>query len=193
MPPAFVFSSTDAVFGVPPSLPIAELCPRTPITPYGRSQLALEWMLEDLSRRHRFPAVILRCFNAADADSQNGCGECHHPETHLIPLAIQAALDQTPLLIHGDDFATADGSAIRDYIHVRVHASAHISALDYLIAGGCSTDFNLGTGCGHSVREVVHCVERICQRPVSIQRGPRRLGDPPALVADPAKARLLLL
>jgi UDP-glucose-4-epimerase GalE len=191
-PPAFLLSSTCAVFGVPPSLPIAELCPRTPISPYGRSKLALEWMLEDLSRRYRFPAVILRCFNAAGADPQNGCGECHHPETHLIPLAIQAALDGTLLLIHGDDFDTADGSAIRDFIHVRDLASAHISALDYLIAGGSSTDFNLGTGSGHSVRQVIHCVERVCRRPVSVQSGPRRLGDPPALVADPAKARLLL-
>lgn len=191
-PPAFVFSSTCAVFGVPPSLTIAELCPRTPISPYGRSKLALEWMLEDLSRRYRFPAVILRYFNAAGADPQNGCGECHQPETHLIPLAIQAALAGTPLLIHGDDFDTADGSSIRDYIHVRDLASAHISALDYLNAGGSSTDFNLGTGCGFSVLQILGCVERICQRPVSVQIGPRRLGDPPALVADATKARSLL-
>jgi UDP-glucose 4-epimerase len=117
-PPAFVFSSTCAVFGVPPSLPIAELTPRTPINPYGRSKLALEWILEDLSQRYRFPAVILRYFNAAGADPQNGSGECHHPETHLIPLAIQAALD-------------------------------------YLIAGSASTDFNLGSGFGYSVPDAL--------------------------------------
>jgi UDP-arabinose 4-epimerase len=191
-PPAVVFSSTCAVFGVPPRLPIGEHSPRTPINPYGRSKLALEWMLEDLSRRHRFPAVILRYFNAAGADPQNGCGECHSPETHLIPLAIQAALDGTPFVIHGDDFDTPDGSAIRDFIHVRDLASAHLAALDYLIAGGATTDFNLGTGSGYSVHQVLDCVERICQRPVSVQIGPRRLGDPPALVADASKARTLL-
>ena len=191
-PPAVVFSSTCAVFGVPPSLPIGELSPRTPINPYGRSKLALEWMLEDLSRQHHFPAVILRYFNAAGADHQNGSGECHSPETHLIPLAIQAALEGTPLCIYGDDFETPDGTAIRDFIHVRDLASAHVSALDYLIAGGSSTDLNLGTGCGYSVREVLACVQRVCMNPVPVQIGPRRLGDPPALVADAGKAGKLL-
>lgn len=117
-PAAAVLSSTCAVFGVPPSLPIAELTPRTPINPYGRSKLALEWMLEDQAQRYRFPAVILRYVNAAGADPQNGSGACHHPETHLIPLAIETALDN-------------------------------------LIAGGTSTDFNLGTGFGYSVRDAL--------------------------------------
>jgi len=191
-PPAVVFSSSCAVFGVPPVLPIRELSPRVPINPYGRSKLALEWMLEDLARQHRFTSVTLRYFNAAGADHQNGCGECHAPETHLIPLAIQAAIDGVPLSIHGDDFETPDGTAIRDFIHVRDLASAHIAALDYLIAGGFSTDFNLGTGRGHSVLEVVHCVERLSQRPVPIRKGPRRLGDPPALICDASKARQIL-
>lgn len=191
-PPAVVFSSTCAVFGVPQNLPIQESSARTPINPYGRSKLALEWMLEDLSRQHRFPAVILRYFNAAGSDYQNGSGECHTPETHLIPLAIQAAIEGTPLSIYGDDFDTPDGTAIRDYIHVRDLASAHVSALDYLIAGGSSTDLNLGSGQGHSVREVLSCVERVCQNSIAVQIRPRRLGDPPALVCDASKAQHLL-
>jgi UDP-glucose-4-epimerase GalE len=191
-PPAVVFSSTCAVFGVPQRLPIGEQCLRAPISPYGRSKLALEWIIEDLSRRYRFPAAILRYFNAAGADPQNGCGECHVPETHLIPLAIQAALNGTLFVIHGDDYQTPDGSAIRDFIHVRDLASAHIAALDYLIAGGSTTDFNLGTGSGYSVHQVLDCVERICQRPVPVKIGKRRPGDPPVLVADSSKARALL-
>lgn len=191
-PPAFVFSSTCAVFGAPSDLPIRELTPRHPINPYGRSKLALEWMLEDLARQHRFPAVILRYFNAAGADPQNGCGECHSPETHLIPLAIQAAMDGGSLSIYGDDFDTPDGTAIRDFIHVRDLASAHIAALDYLMAGGANTDFNLGTGRGHSVREVVASVECMSRSTVPVQIKPRRLGDPPALVCDPTKARQVL-
>jgi UDP-glucose-4-epimerase GalE len=191
-PPAVVFSSTCAVYGVPNQLPIREITPRVPINPYGRSKLALEWMLEDLSRQYRFGAVMLRYFNAAGADHQNGCGECHSPETHLIPLAIQSAMTGRPLWIHGDDFDTSDGSAIRDFIHVRDLASAHLAALDYLIAGGATTDFNLGTGSGHSVRQVIRCVERLGHHPVPIRVGPRRLGDPPALVSDSTKARQLL-
>jgi UDP-glucose-4-epimerase GalE len=191
-PPAVVFSSTCAVFGIPPTLPIQELTPRVPINPYGRSKLALEWMLEDLSRQHRFPAVILRYFNAAGADPQNGCGECHSPETHLLPLAIQAGIDGTPFRVNGDDFDTPDGTAIRDLIHVRDLASAHIAALDYLLAGGPTTDFNLGKGEGHSVREVVTCVERVGHCRIALDIGPRRQGDPPALVCDASKARHLL-
>lgn len=191
-PPAMVLSSTCAVFGIPAKLPIQESSPRTPINPYGRSKLALEWMLEDLSRQHRFPTVILRYFNAAGADYQNGTGECHSPETHLIPLAIQAVLKGTHLCIYGDDFDTPDGTAIRDYIHVKDLASAHVSALEYLIAGGASTDLNLGTGTGYSVREVLDCVEHVCQRTVPVEITPRRLGDPPALVANAAKAGQLL-
>jgi len=191
-PPAVVFSSTCAVFGAPSELPIQELTPRHPINPYGRSKLALEWILEDLARQYRFPAVILRYFNAAGADPQNGCGECHSPETHLLPLAIQAAIDGPPLSIYGDDFDTPDGTAIRDFIHVRDLASAHIAALDYLMAGGANTDFNLGTGRGHSVRELVANVECMSHRLVPIQIGARRLGDPAALVCDSSKARLVL-
>ena len=153
------------------------------------SSLALEWMLKDLSIQHQFGAVILRYFNAAGADPAHGCGECHQPETHLIPLAIQAARSGESFWIHGDDFDTPDGTAIRDFIHVRDLASAHVAALTYLLAGGATTDFNLGTGVGHSVREVVRCVERLDHRPVPVRVGARRLGDPPALVCDATKAR----
>lgn len=191
-PPAIVQSSTCAVFGVTDSLPIRETTDRRPINPYGRSKLALEWMLQDMARQHHFGAVILRYFNAAGADPQSGCGECHHPETHLIPLAIQAAHCGAPFWIHGNDYDTPDGTAIRDFIHVLDLAAAHIAALDYLIAGGSSTDINLGSGVGHSVLEVVQCVERLGHRPVPVHIGSRRLGDPPALVCDSAKARELL-
>lgn len=188
-PPAVVFSSTCSVFGVVDHLPIQEATPKHPINPYGRSKLALEWMLTDLSCQYQFGAVILRYFNAAGADPLNGCGECHKPETHLIPLAIEAARSGHPLSIHGDDFDTPDGTAIRDFIHVRDLASAHVAALHYLLAGGSTTDFNLGTGVGHSVREVVRCVERLSHRPVPVRVGARRIGDPPVLVCDATKAR----
>ena len=188
-PPAVVLSSSCAVFGDADALPIPELAPQQPINPYGRSKLALEWMVKDLSSQHHFCAVIIRYFNAAGAHPDHGCGECHQPETHLIPLAIQAARSGEVFWIHGDDFATPDGTAIRDFIHVRDLATAHVAALNYLLAGGRSTDFNLGTGVGHSVREVVRCVERLSHRPVPVRVGARRLGDPPALVCDPTKAR----
>lgn len=191
-PPALVFSSTCAVYGTPTQLPIRETTARCPISPYGRSKLSMEWMVADLSHQHHFGAVILRYFNAAGADPQGGCGELHTPETHLIPSAIQAADAGSPFFIHGDDFDTPDGTAIRDFVHVRDLAAAHIAALDYLIAGGETTDLNLGTGVGHSVRQVVHCIERIGHRPVPVRTAPRRLGDPPALVCDPSKARQLL-
>lgn len=188
-PPAVVFSSTCAVFGVADVLPILETTPQLPINPYGRSKLALEWMLKDLAIQHHFGAVILRYFNAAGADPLTGCGECHQPETHLIPLAIAAVSSGEPLWIYGDDFDTPDGTAIRDFIHVCDLATAHVSALNYLLAGGPSTDFNLGAGVGHSVRDVVRCVERRVHRPVPVRVGRRREGDPPALVCDASKAR----
>jgi UDP-glucose-4-epimerase GalE len=134
-PLAFVLSSTCAVFGMPPSQPIDDLNPRTPINPYDRSKLALEWMIADLAQRYRFPTMFLRYLNAAAAEPESICGECHNSETHLIPLAIQAALDGTPYVIHRDDFDTPDGCAIRDLIHMGDLASAHIGALDYLITG----------------------------------------------------------
>jgi UDP-glucose-4-epimerase GalE len=191
-PPPFVFSSSCAVFGTPASLPVTEQIPKDPISPYGRSKLMAEWLLEDVGRSAGLSTVLLRYFNAAGADFNNRTGECHAPETHLIPLAIRAARSHQPFLIHGSDFPTPDGTAVRDFVHVRDLASAHIAALNYLLAGGKSDDFNLGSGLGHSVLEVVHAIERITATKLEITRSPRRLGDPAALVCDPSKARKIL-
>jgi len=163
-----------------------------PISPYGRSKLMAEWLLDDVGRSAGLSTVTLRYFNASGADLANRTGECHQPETHVLPLAIRAARNHETFLIHGFDFPTPDGTAIRDYIHVRDLASAHIAALNYLLAGGSSDDFNLGTGCGHSVLDVVHAIERITVTKLQILRSPRRQGDPAALVCDPAKARKIL-
>ena len=191
-PPPLVFSSSCAVFGTPLILPITEQMAKVPISPYGRSKLMAEWLLADLGRSAGLSSVILRYFNASGADLNNKTGECHVPETHLIPLAIRAARSQKPFLIYGSDFPTPDGTAIRDFVHVRDLASAHISALNYLLAGGQSDDFNLGSALGHSVLEVVHAIERITATKLEITRSPRRLGDPAALVCDPSKARKIL-
>jgi UDP-arabinose 4-epimerase len=191
-PPPLVFSSSCAVFGTPASLPVTEQMAKLPISPYGRSKLIAEWLLDDMGRSSGIPSVILRYFNASGADLSNRTGECHSPETHLIPLAIKAARSFDPFMIHGTDFPTPDGTAIRDFVHVRDLASAHIAALNYLLAGGKSENFNLGTGCGHSVLEVVHAIERITATKLQIIRTPRRLGDPAALVCDPSKARKVL-
>jgi UDP-glucose-4-epimerase GalE len=191
-PPPLVFSSSCAVFGTPVTLPVTEQMTKVPISPYGRSKLMAEWLLDDVGRSAGLPTVILRYFNASGADVNNRTGECHAPETHLIPLAIRATRSRKNFLIHGTDFPTPDGTAIRDFIHVRDLASAHIAALNYLLAGGKSDDFNLGTGLGHSVFEVVHAIERITAAKLEITRSPRRLGDPSALVCDPSKARKIL-
>lgn len=190
--PALVYSSTCAVFGNPEQMPITEKTPKNPINTYGRSKLMAEWLIEDIGKTKGIPNVILRYFNASGANLQNGTGEIHDPETHIIPLAIRAAREQKPFQINGTDFNTTDGSAIRDFVHVCDLASAHIAALNYLLAGGESNDFNLGTGQGHSVLEVVHTVERITAIKVHIEKSKRRQGDPQALVCDPSKARLQL-
>jgi UDP-glucose-4-epimerase GalE len=188
-PPPLVFSSSCAVFGIPEQLPLHEDCPKSPISPYGRSKLAAEWLLADLGRAYGLRSVVLRYFNAAGADLVHGLGELHQPETHLIPLAIAAARDRQPLLLHGSDFETADGSAIRDFVHVSDLAEAHLLALDHLLSGGASNHFNLGSGRGVSVREVVRQVEACLDLDVPLQLAPRREGDPPALVSDSRKAR----
>jgi UDP-glucose 4-epimerase len=151
-----------------------------------------EWLLDDVGCSAGLSTVTLRYFNACGADLANRTGECHQPETHLIPLAIRAARNHETFLIHGTDFPTPDGTAIRDFVHVRDLASAHIAALNYLLAGGKSDDFNLGTGRGHSVLEVVHAIERITVTKVQIEHAARRVGDPAALVCDPSKARKIL-
>ena len=188
MPPV-VFSSTCAVFGVPDGLPLDELSPKRPISPYGRSKLAAEWILADLAQAYGLRSVVLRYFNAAGADLDAALGELHEPETHLIPLAIRAALERTPLQLYGDDFDTPDGTPIRDFVHVCDLADAHLLALDHLLAGGGCADFNLGSGAGSSVRDVVRAVEAVAGVDVPLQLVSRRPGDPSALVSDSLKAR----
>ena len=191
--PLLVFSSTCATYGLPVRLPLDEDHPQAPISPYGASKLMVERMLADLGAAHGLRSVALRYFNACGADPDGEIGENHDPETHLIPLAIGAALGSQPKLkIFGTDYPTQDGTCIRDYIHVTDLAAAHVAALRHLEAGGASTACNLGTGAGLSVRAIVTEVARQVGRPVPAEEGPRRPGDPPELVADPTRARQLL-
>ena len=188
-----VFSSTCATYGSPDRLPITEDTPQQPINPYGASKLFVERMLRDFGDAHAIRSVVLRYFNAAGADPDGELGERHEPETHLIPLAIAAARPGTAALtVFGDDFATADGTCIRDYIHVGDLADAHVLALRHLFDGGASDVFNLGTETGTSVNGVIGAVERISGNLVRHSYGPRRAGDPPVLVASAAKAREVL-
>lgn len=188
-----VLSSTCATYGNPQSLPITEDHPQSPASPYGASKLIVERMLRDFEAAYGVRWVSLRYFNAAGADPMGEIGEEHSPETHIIPLAIRAAeTGREPLTVFGADYATPDGTAIRDYVHVADLADAHVMACRHLLSGGDSMAMNLGTGKGHSVLEVIAAVEDVCGRTVSIQYGPRRPGDPPALVADAAKARATL-
>jgi len=185
----FIFSSTCATYGIPAQMPIAEDCPQVPINPYGASKLMIERMLADFERAHGLRSIVLRYFNAAGADPDGEIGEEHNPESHLIPLAIQAAQFGEPeLAIFGTDYPTPDGTAVRDYIHVADLADAHVRALDDLLAGGVSVALNLGTGMGFSVRQVVQAIEESTGQRVPVRESPRRAGDPPVLVADPAYA-----
>lgn len=190
--PPVVFSSSCAVFGVPDGLPLDELSPRRPISAYGRSKLAAEWLLADMAQAYGLRSVVLRYFNAAGADLEAGLGELHEPETHLIPLAIAAAMERRPLQLYGCDYDTPDGSPIRDFVHVCDLAEAHLLALDHLLAGGGCVDFNLGSGAGSSVRTVVRAVEAALGVAVPLQIVARRPGDPSALVSDSIKARAQL-
>ncbi len=189
----FVFSSTAAVYGNPAQVPIPETGPTTPVNPYGVTKLTFERALEAYSEAYGLRCASLRYFNAAGADDSGEIGELHEPETHLIPLALAAAAGTPPAIeIFGEDYPTPDGTCIRDYIHVNDLAEAHVRALEYLGAGGSSVALNLGTGRGHSVKEVLDEIERVTGRPLPRKVGPRRAGDPPALVADPSRANQLL-
>jgi UDP-arabinose 4-epimerase len=188
-----VFSSTCATYGMPAAIPIGENQPQVPVNPYGESKLFVERMLAWTARTRGMKYVALRYFNAAGADIGGELGESHDPETHLVPLAIHAALGlRDHLDVFGTDYGTPDGTAIRDYIHVTDLARAHVAALQYLTRGGTSGAFNLGTGVGVSVREVIRSVERVSQRRVPVAERPRRDGDPEALVADPRRAQTVL-
>lgn len=188
-----VFSSTAAIYGTSQAMTIAEDHPCAPVSPYGSSKLMCERVLTDAETAYGIRSVRLRYFNAAGADPEGEIGESHDPETHLIPLAIRAALDPaSPLTVFGTDYPTPDGTCIRDYVHVEDLATAHIAALDHLRRGGASDAFNLGTGTGHSVREVVRVVSSVLERPVALRRAERRPGDPGRLVADPRRAMRVL-
>jgi UDP-arabinose 4-epimerase len=188
-----VFSSSCATYGIPDSLPIVETALQGPINPYGRSKLTCEQILIDTCAAKDLRFAILRYFNAAGADPDRELAELHHPETHLIPLAIDAAIGRgPPLQILGADYPTLDGTCERDFIHVSDLASAHVQALLYLNAGNRSLTVNLGTGRAASVRKVIAAVEQVTRQRVPVTVAARRLGDPPVLVADPARARSLL-
>jgi UDP-glucose-4-epimerase GalE len=188
-----IFSSTCAVYGVPEKVPITEQNPRQPVNPYGTSKLFFENALEAYDRAYGLKYAALRYFNAAGADESGEIGELHEPESHLIPLALQAATGARPALeVFGTDYPTPDGTCVRDYIHVNDLADAHITALERLAQGADSLAINLGTGHGYSVKEVLAKVEQISGFKVPWHAAPRRPGDPPALVADPSLAAKLL-
>lgn len=185
-----VFSSTAAVYGNPETVPIREDAPLLPVNPYGWSKRMVEQVLADYDRAYGFRSVALRYFNAGGAF--DGFGESHRPESHLIPIILNAALSGTPVKVFGNDYPTRDGSCVRDYIHVRDLAEAHILAASHLHAGGVSDAFNLGTGRGFTVLEVIETAARVTGRTVERVIAERRPGDPPALVASPEKAQRVL-
>ncbi|BBD08002.1 UDP-glucose 4-epimerase GalE [Desulfovibrio ferrophilus] len=188
-----VFSSTAAVYGEPMQVPIAEAHPLAPVNPYGRSKLMIEQMLRDFDHAYGTGSICLRYFNAAGADPDGELGEEHDPETHLIPLAVGAALGKRPpLKIFGDDYDTPDGTALRDYIHVTDLAGAHVLAVKRLLDGECSEAYNLGTGTGNSVREIVDAVHRVSGKEVPYDFAPRREGDAARLVASAEGAKAAL-
>jgi UDP-arabinose 4-epimerase len=188
---AFILSSTCAVYGIPDTTPIQEGARTAPINPYGDSKLFIEKMLEWYGKIHGLRWAALRYFNAAGADPDGELGEAHDPETHIIPLLIAAAQGGPPVTLFGLDHDTPDGTAIRDYIHVTDLAQAHVRCLQYLLDGGAPRAFNLGTGRGVSIRELIRAVERAVGK-VTIVEAPRSPGDPPSLVADPGAAARVL-
>jgi UDP-arabinose 4-epimerase len=187
-----VFSSTCATYGIPDRVPIDEDQRQNPINPYGRSKLFVEHLLRDLGVAHGLPWVALRYFNAAGADPDGEIGERHDPETHLIPLAIAAALTGKALKVFGADYHTPDGTCVRDFIHVTDIADAHVRALNHLVDGGASCALNLANTRGCSVREVIATVEKICGHTIPVEYGPRREGDPAILVGEASRARALI-
>lgn len=184
-----VFSSTAAVYGNPDEVPIPETAAIRAVNPYGESKVMVEKILEWLDGTRGLRSVRLRYFNACGANNEAGLGERHDPETHLIPLILRAVRTGKPMTLFGDDYATPDGTCIRDYIHVDDLATAHIAAVNHLLSGGGSGAFNAGTGRGFSVKEVVDAVEKVTGRKVPYTMGPRREGDPAQLVADSTKLR----
>ncbi|BBO73027.1 UDP-glucose 4-epimerase GalE [Desulfosarcina widdelii] len=181
----FIFSSTAAVYGEPESVPIAEEHPCKPTNPYGNTKLAVERMLADCDAAHGLTYTALRYFNAAGADGSGEIGEMHDPETHLIPIVLQAAAGQRDCIqVFGTDYPTTDGTCIRDYVHVNDLAQAHLLALDALLEGAGSAVYNLGSSKGYSVREVIEKAEAVTGRNIPVKEAPRRAGDPAILIAS---------
>ncbi|MBP1851356.1 UDP-glucose 4-epimerase GalE [Rhizobium halophytocola] len=189
----FVFSSTCATYGLPQSLPMDETHPQVPINPYGRTKWIIEQALSDLDQYAGFRSVVLRYFNAAGADPEGRIGEWHTPETHAIPLAIDAALGRRAgFKVFGTDYDTRDGTCVRDYIHVLDLADAHVRALQYLLDGGASDAFNLGTGTGTTVKELLDTIAEVSGKPFPVEFAARRDGDSTTLVANNDKAKSVL-
>lgn len=189
----FIFSSTCATYGNPIEIPITESHPQNPINPYGQSKLMVEKILNDYSHAYDFNYVALRYFNAAGADIDCEIGEDHNPETHLIPLILDAALGKREdIKIFGSDYDTKDGTAVRDYIHVTDLADAHILALEYLLKGNKSNIFNLGNGDGYSVAEVIECARKVTKQEIKATKQDRREGDPDTLIGSAQKAKDVL-
>jgi UDP-arabinose 4-epimerase len=184
-----VFSSSAAVYGTPQQVPIPEDHPKEPINAYGESKLSMERAIKWYGFAYGIAWMALRYFNAAGADLEGELGEDHDPETHLVPLVIQAALGRRPCVeVYGTDYPTSDGTAVRDYIHVNDLADAHVRALQHIAEGGESWALNLGTGHGNTVRQVIAAVDRLSQGGAPFRDAPRRAGDPAALVANPSRA-----
>nr|CAD6406105.1 UDP-glucose 4-epimerase GalE [Rhizobium sp. Q54] len=190
---AFVFSSTCATYGLPERVPMDETHRQAPINPYGRTKWIIEQALKDYDRYKGLRSVMLRYFNAAGADPQGRIGEWHTPETHAVPLAIEAALGRRDgFKVFGNDYDTRDGTCVRDYIHVLDLADAHVRAVDYLLGGGETVELNLGTGTGTTVKELVGAISEVSGRPFSVEYVGRRDGDSTSLVANNDKAREVL-
>ena len=188
-----IFSSSCATYGIPDSVPIKEDVPQNPINPYGRTKLMMEQILEDYNKAYGIEYCCLRYFNAAGADPDGETGEDHDPETHLIPLVLDAAADENKsVCVFGSDYPTADGSCIRDYIHVMDLADAHVRAMDHLTGGNKSCCINLGNGTGISVFEIIEAVKRVTGKDIRVNITPRRPGDPPELTGSAELAGRLL-
>jgi UDP-glucose 4-epimerase len=188
--PAIIFSSSAAIFGEPQYVPLDEQHPKNPINPYGMSKWIIERVLADYDKAYGLKSICLRYFNAAGADPDGKIGERHEPETHLIPLVLQAASGRRPAItLYGQDYDTPDGTCIRDYIHIEDLCQAHLLALEKLLNGGNSDAYNLGNGTGFSVKQVIDIAKEITKKPIPILLGERRAGDPARLVADAKRAQ----
>ncbi len=189
----FIFSSTCATYGEPQQIPIVEDMPQAPINPYGRTKWMVEKILEDYHKAYGLNYCVLRYFNAAGADPDSEIGELHQPETHLIPLVLDAAIGaRDSISVFGTDYPTEDGTCVRDYIHILDLADAHIRALQYIKEHQCSEDFNLGNGVGYSVKEIIDIARKITGKEIAVKYVERRPGDPPRLIGSAEKARKLL-